>query len=93
MGKPNHYFEIIGCKETGKYIIKEYNFGEAKVLHEIASNHRDGLKEARQWIGQYLLNKHKGNQTYFYHYCIKPGRKTNPRHLWSIDDYLLGVPK
>ncbi|SMQ78363.1 hypothetical protein SAMN05444673_3387 [Bacillus sp. OV166] len=88
----NHFFTIEGDKESGRYIVIEWQNGNSKNLFEIEGRLKGGLKEARQMIGEYLLkNGHSLDKT-IWHQCIKPGRKNNPSHEWTIDEYLMGVP-
>lgn len=85
------YFTIKGDKESGKYIVHES--GKPQPIIEITGMHYGGLKEARQRIGNYLKSKGHGLNSVFKHQCIKPVRKNNPFHNWTVEEYLIGVPK
>lgn len=83
------YFIIKGDKESGKYIVLES--GNPVPIIEITDMHYGGLKEARQWIGNYLKSEGYGLNSVFEHQCVKPGRKNNPVHNWTVEEYLIGV--
>lgn len=93
--KYNHYFITNGCRETGNYSITEVIKGKETILHNIYGNRRGGLKEARQWIGQYVMSKYDYSQdTPVVHQCVKPQREEskNPWHDdWKVNDYLKGT--
>ncbi|GAA4725896.1 hypothetical protein [Brevibacillus fulvus] len=89
----DHYFRIEGCRETGTYFVYEITNGIAKEISEpVVGMRTGGLKKARQTIGQYLLKNGHSLSSSFTHYCIKPGRKKNYVHNWTVEQYLVGVP-
>ena len=88
----NYFFTIEGDKETGSYVVTEWNNGNSKEIFKNNGMHYGGLKEARQVIGQYLRNNGHQINTVFTHQCIKPNREKNPIHEWTVDEYLKGVP-
>ncbi|MFB3166585.1 hypothetical protein P5G62_005630 [Neobacillus sp. 179-C4.2 HS] len=88
----NHLFTIEGERVSGNYVVYEWKNGYSQIICEIKGRHHGGLKEARQMIGKYLKkNGHLLNKV-IKHQCIKPGRKINPTHEWTVDEYLIGVP-
>ena len=89
-----HYFEIIGVNKSGIYNIFEFRNMKYEVCHTITGNKRNGVQQARIWIGEYLLNIYgEDSKERFIHYCIKPGRdnKLNKKYEWTIKDYLHGL--
>jgi hypothetical protein len=88
----NHVFTIEGDRGSGRYVVVEWNNGISHKIFEIKGRHHGGLKEARQMIGEYLKKSGDPLDKVFKHQCIKPGRKNNPSHPWSIEEYLIGVP-
>ncbi|MCM3671085.1 hypothetical protein M3181_19170 [Mesobacillus maritimus] len=89
----NHFFIIEGDKETGNYVVMELNNGSSKKIFENRAKYYGGLKEARQAIGSYLINCGYSCNQVFLHQCIKPNRKFNPTHEWTVEQYLFGVPQ
>jgi hypothetical protein len=87
-----HFFTIEGDRVSGRYIVVEWNNGKSQKILEVAEKHNGGLKEARHTIGKYLRESGYPLNKVFKHQCIKPGRKNNPSHEWTIDEYLIGVP-
>ncbi len=86
---PDHYFVITGCREVGEYSIAEV-IGKVttQYIHKISDNKKDGLKEARQWIGKYIKIKYTySGDLSLPHYCVKPGRKHNEWNHWKTSDY------
>jgi hypothetical protein len=89
-----HYFEIIGDNKYGIYNIFEYRTSKYDVCHTITGNKRNGVQQARIWIGEYLLSIYgEDSNERFIHYCIKPGRdmKLNKKYEWTIKEYLHGL--
>lgn len=82
-------FIIKGDKESGKYIVTK----DGRDLFEITKMHYGGLKEARQRIGKHLQAKGYSLDKEFEHQCIKLGRKNNPKRRWTVEEYLIGVPR
>ncbi|MEH7248938.1 hypothetical protein V7114_19385 [Neobacillus niacini] len=87
-----HFFTIEGDRVSGKYIVFESHNGHSENIFEVIGRHNGGLKEARQTIGEYLKKSGYPLNKAFKHQCVKPGRKYNPLHEWTIDEYLIGVP-
>ncbi|WP_240415017.1 hypothetical protein [Paenibacillus periandrae] len=88
----DRYFKITGTRVTGDYFVKEYINGVPNELFKIVKKYKGGLKEARQRIGEHLKNQGYSMNDVFKHECIVPGRKNNPSHKWTIEEYLIGVP-
>lgn len=88
--KMESHFTIKGDKESGNYIVHES--GKLEPIFEITGMHYGGLKEARQRIGNFLKSKGYGLNSVFEHQCVKPGRKNNPVHSWTVEEYLIGAP-
>jgi hypothetical protein len=84
------FFTIIGDKESGNYLVTEN--GKSEPLFVISGMRYGGLKEARKRIGNYLKNNGHSINSVFVHQCIKPNRKNNPKHRWTVEEYLNGVP-
>lgn len=88
----NYFFTIEGDKELGIYVAIEWHNGISKKIFENSGKYYGGLKESRQAIGEYLRNSGYALNQVITHQCIKPNRKRNPFHEWTVDEYLLGVP-
>jgi len=84
-------FTIHGDKESGKYSV--FKNGEIEPIFEITGMHTGGLKSTRQWIGEYLKREGQSLNSVFEHQCMKPNRKYNPKHKWTVERYLIGVPE
>jgi hypothetical protein len=86
----DQYFKIVGTRVTGDYFV--YVNGSSDELFKVHKL-KDGLKECRQKIGEYLKSQGYSNNDVFKHECIVPGRKNNPSHKWTVGQYLIGVPE
>ncbi|MFE0506955.1 hypothetical protein ACWF7H_18820 [Peribacillus butanolivorans] len=92
----NHFFIIEGCSDTGNYVIFEGKRGtqENLKIHTV-NNRKKGLKECRQYIGNYLKFTcgYALNQV-IPHQCVKPDRleSKNPWHRnCTVQDYIDGI--
>ncbi|MEN8698437.1 hypothetical protein [Bacillus infantis] len=88
----NYFFTIQGDRISGKYIVVEWKDGKSNKILEINERYYGGLKESRQFIGDYLRKSGHPCTKVFQHQCIKPNRKNNPYHDWTVEEYLIGVP-
>lgn len=86
-------FETSGTRKTGEYIVYEIVNGARVKIDEIPDNRKDGLKHARQSIGEYLRKKGVPLDEIVQHQCFVPERKSNPKHKWPVSQYLVGVPE
>lgn len=89
----NHYFTTTGDKDSGIYIVHECKNGLTVEIGRIKGEHYRGLKKARQLIGRYLVNNYGYSLVkVITHQTIVQGRKNNPIHHWTVEQYLIGVP-
>lgn len=87
-----HFFTIEGDRLSGKYTVTEYANGNSVKIFESIERHNGGLKEARQMIGEHLKKSGYPMNKVFSHQCIKEGRRNNPVHEWTVNEYLTGIP-
>ncbi|WP_433943376.1 hypothetical protein [Paenibacillus sp. SN-8-1] len=87
-------FHTLGTRSIGEYIVYEIVNGSRVEINKITDNHKDGLKHARQLIGNYLRNKGVPLDEIVQHQCfVLHERKNDPKHKWPVSQYLIGVPE
>jgi len=91
----NHYFVIDGSSNPGDYNVYEVINGEKRHIYQVEGMKKGGIKESRQFIGNYLARKYNYSlSTIVPHQNKKPGRleSKNPWHRnCTIQDYLDGI--
>lgn len=86
------YFETNGSKKTGNYDVYLFLSKQPRLqIGAVKENKRNGLKQARIMICQYLLNKMKTPHDFIFNqYCVSPDRAEhkNVWEQWKVSDYI-----
>lgn len=91
----SYYFSIEkATRDSGDYFVYECKNGKRELIFKrFGKNPYGGLKEARQAIGLYLQKCGYGLNEVFEHYCVIYDRENNSPLEWTLERYLIGVPK
>ena len=86
------YFETNGSQKTGDYDVFLFIPQQSEVkIGSIKGNKKDGLKQDRIIICEYLINKmNKDKDFIFNQYCVSPERdeKKNEWNQFRISDFI-----
>lgn len=86
------YFETNGSRKTGDYdVILHVPKQPTIKIGAVKGNKKNGLKQARMIICNYLLAQMNKNRDFiFNHYCVSPERdeKKNEWNQWRVSDFI-----